>query len=356
MSLANIGISVVLNLIKSFPVHKLLTAFQKLRGTTTQTDAANFFNELARIFNTETVNNTISLPLAEGSGSIRLTDTNNGLHLMTWDIQVSGVRQFKKIPLRPESGKFFTIIASLSPKHFQIRKREGTLLPDIIFMSADYPLIYTLLPGHKIKALIINISAEWIFREFRDADPDILFQAHDLFYEKKPLLYTEEASFTMHHNLEDMQELMSKGRGDPFYARTKTLSILHDIFRRLQSVPAGDKKDNNEQLQTKMLAVEKILDEYLDKNLPPIKAIAKQVALSESTLKRNFKKVYGISIYEFYLKKKMQLARHLLDQQPISVKEVAYMLGYEKTSNFITMFKKFYDFSPGALRRKLSLE
>jgi AraC-like DNA-binding protein len=149
---------------------------------------------------------------------------------------------------------------------------------------------------------------------------------------------------------------MSKGRGDPFYARTKTLSILHDIFRRLQTAQVGDKKETNMQLHAKMLAVEKILDEYLDKNLPSIKAIAKQVALSESTLKRNFKKVYGISIYEFYLKKKMQLARHLLDQQPISVKEVAYMLGYEKTSNFITMFKKYYDFSPGTLRKKLTLE
>lgn len=337
-------------------MHKLLTAFQKLRGTTTQPDAAIFFNDLARIFNTEPVNNTISLPTNEGSGVIKLTDTNNGLHVLSWDIQVNGVRQVKKLPLRPASGRFFTIIASLSSKHLQIRKKEGTVLPDMIFMAGEHSLFYTFLPGHKIKALIINVSAEWVFREFRDADPDLLFQAHDLFYDKKPLLFTEEASFTMHHSLEDMQVLMSKDRGDPFYARTKTLSILHDIFRRLQTTQATDKKESNIQLHAKMLAVEKILDEYLDKNLPPIKAIAKQVALSESTLKRNFKKVYGISIYEFYLRKKMQLARQLLDQQPISVKEVAYMLGYEKTSNFITMFKKYYDFSPGALRKKLSLE
>lgn len=336
-------------------MHKLLTAFQKLRGATAQSDTTNFVNELALIFNAEPGHNIISLPPDEGSGTIRLMDSNNGLHLITWDIQVSAIKQFKKFPVRPQSGKFFTIIASLTPKHFQIRKREGVVLPDVLFMTAEYPLMYTFLPGHKIKVMIINISAEWIFREFRDADPDILFQAHDLFYEKKPLLYTEEASFTMHHNLEDMHELINSGRGDAFFAKTKTLSLLHDIFRRLQDVPTGDKKENIERLQAKMLTVEKILDEYLDKNLPSIATIAKQVALSESTLKRNFKKVYGISIYEFYLKKKMQLARQLLDQQPISVKEVAYMLGYEKTSNFITMFKKFYDFSPGALRKRLSM-
>lgn len=337
-------------------MHKLLTAFQKLRGASTHHNAAIFFKELARIFNTDPVNNTISLPVNEGSGIIKLTDTNNGLHVMAWDIQVNGARQFKKLPLHPASGKFFTIIASLSPKHFQVRKKEGTVLPDMIFMAGEHPLFYTFLPGHRIKALVINISAEWVFREFRDADPDLLFQAHDLFYDKKPLLFTEEASITMHHSLGDMQDLMSRDRADSFYARTKTLSILHDIFRRLQTTQSQDKKESNIQLHAKMLAVEKILDEYLDKNLPSLKEIAKQVALSESTLKRNFKKVYDVSVYEFYLRKKMQLARHLLDQQPISVKEVAYMLGYEKTSNFITMFKKYYDFSPGALRKKFSLD
>jgi AraC-like DNA-binding protein len=327
-----------------------------LRGTIPHSEALIYFKELAHIFNTEPVNNTISLPGNEGSGLIKLIDSNSGLHVTTWNIQVNGIKQFKKLPLRPASGKFFTIIASLSPKCFQIRKKEGTVLPDMIFMAAEYPLIYTFLPGHGIKALIINIAADWVFREFRDADPDLLFQAHDLFYDKKPLLFTEEASFTMHHNLEDMQELMSTDRGDPFYARAKTLSLLHDIFRRLQAIQPDDKKESTVQLHTKMLAVEKILDEYLDKNLPPIKTIAQQVSLSESTLKRNFKKVYGISIYEFYLKKKMQLARQLLDQQPISVKELAYMLGYEKTSNFITMFKKHYDFSPGMLRKKPPLD
>jgi AraC-like DNA-binding protein len=34
------------------------------------------------------------------------------------------------------------------------------------------------------------------------------------------------------------------------------------------------------------------------------------------------------------------------------MKEVAHMLGYQKTSNFIKNFKKYYDTSPGALKKK----
>ena len=107
------------------------------------------------------------------------------------------------------------------------------------------------------------------------------------------------------------------------------------------------------QMHSKVLSVEKMLDVHLEKNLPSIGSIAKNLALSESTLKRNFKKVFGTSIYHFYLQKKMKQATQLLSQQNASIKEIAFRLGYEKSSNFIRMFKKHYSFSPGSFRKKL---
>ena len=61
--------------------------------------------------------------------------------------------------------------------------------------------------------------------------------------------------------------------------------------------------------------------------------------------------MYGTSIYSFYLKKKMRQAEQLLTGNDVSVKQVAYMLGYEKPSNFIRIFKKHYAFSPGSFRK-----
>ena len=115
----------------------------------------------------------------------------------------------------------------------------------------------------------------------------------------------------------------------------------------------NETSENNVQVHAKMLTVEKMLDDHLDKSLPSIRTIAKDMALSESTLKRNFKQVFGTSIYNFYLQKKMQQARELLAENNVSVKEIAYKLGYEKPSNFIRIFKKHYSFSPGSFRKKL---
>jgi len=54
--------------------------------------------------------------------------------------------------------------------------------------------------------------------------------------------------------------------------------------------------------------------------------------------------------YEYYLEKKMELAKWLLQEKKVSVSETAYMLGYEKVSAFITIFKKYHHILPGRLK------
>ena len=80
--------------------------------------------------------------------------------------------------------------------------------------------------------------------------------------------------------------------------------------------------------------------------------IAKTVALSESTLKRYFKLIYGKSIYEYYLNRKMEMSRTLMLQKPYSVNEIAELMGYEKVSHFIEIFKRHHGYSPGSIKKK----
>ena len=104
-------------------------------------------------------------------------------------------------------------------------------------------------------------------------------------------------------------------------------------------------------LQTQTIQqVEQRLVQSLEDMLPSQKQLAKEFALSESTLKRHFKAIYGTTIYDYYLEKKMALARWLLQERKISVSETAYRLGYEKVSAFINTFKKYQKVLPGSLK------
>jgi AraC-like DNA-binding protein len=93
----------------------------------------------------------------------------------------------------------------------------------------------------------------------------------------------------------------------------------------------------------------------LQKSPPRMSIIAKTVALSESTLKRYFKLIFGKSVYEYYLSRKMELAIALLSQKPYSVNEIAEVMGYEKVSHFIEIFKRHHGCSPGSMKKKQAL-
>jgi AraC-like DNA-binding protein len=49
----------------------------------------------------------------------------------------------------------------------------------------------------------------------------------------------------------------------------------------------------------------------------------------------------------------MELAKTLLLQQPCSVNEMAELMGYEKVSHFIEIFKKHHGCSPGSVKKQV---
>ena len=86
--------------------------------------------------------------------------------------------------------------------------------------------------------------------------------------------------------------------------------------------------------------VEAILTNDVTVVPPTIKELAREVAMSESKLKKIFKAVYGLPPYEYFQKKRMQKARIMLLTGNYSIKDVGYTLGYANLSNFTLAFKK----------------
>jgi AraC-like DNA-binding protein len=58
--------------------------------------------------------------------------------------------------------------------------------------------------------------------------------------------------------------------------------------------------------------------------------------------------LYGKSIYGYYLEKKMEVAKKILVENRITVKEIAEILGYRQVSAFIESFTKHHGYSPGS--------
>lgn len=80
-----------------------------------------------------------------------------------------------------------------------------------------------------------------------------------------------------------------------------------------------------------------------------ISQIAEQCFLSETKLKRGFKRCFGCTVYEYIVEKRMETAFSLLQSKKHKVKDVAWMVGYSNASHFIDTFKKRFGITPGEL-------
>jgi AraC-like DNA-binding protein len=82
-----------------------------------------------------------------------------------------------------------------------------------------------------------------------------------------------------------------------------------------------------------------------------IRELAERVRLSESKLKYTFKEMYGMGIYAYLSRARMEKAKELLEESDKSIKEIAMLTGYKRITSFIKVFRKIYDKSPAAWRR-----
>jgi AraC-like DNA-binding protein len=316
------------------------------------TDPEQSFPKLASLLDSSAENDIITIPEKKGDGTIKKFQADYGLCVTSWNINLKHAFAIERAT-RVANEKMFSIFYVFTNDCFALSHHDKNgndeVLKDIVVSSGDSNLRFTISPAARVRVLELYILKSWMLNVYASNNLSA-YSYYTILMNKAPFLSTEKASLSAHHSLLSIYDHLNSGNPNPSYISTKTMSLLSDIFIGIEKRDDAAYK-NDLMMGEKIIELEKIMDDHLDKNLPSINAIAKQLALSESTLKRNFKQLCGANIYEYYLKKKMERARELLDENPMTVKEVAYRLGYDKVSNFITMFKKFHEYSPGYLKK-----
>jgi AraC-like DNA-binding protein len=85
---------------------------------------------------------------------------------------------------------------------------------------------------------------------------------------------------------------------------------------------------------------------------PSLAALARTVGLSESTLKRSFRQVYGTTPFGYLRARRMEAARTLLEKGEATVIEAAAFVGYSNPSNFAAAFRRQFGLNPKTFQLK----
>jgi AraC-like DNA-binding protein len=115
------------------------------------------------------------------------------------------------------------------------------------------------------------------------------------------------------------------------------------------------KNDNTSVINNKIEQAKIIMNENVFKEVNP-RELAVKLCISYSNFRKTFKEYTGFAPAKYLRLLKLHKAKQLLMESPHNVKEIAFMLGYESTEHFNTLFKKYFQLTPLNYRRSTTTQ
>ncbi len=144
-------------------------------------------------------------------------------------------------------------------------------------------------------------------------------------------------------------------RKPAYLQRTYTQLKLAELFVLfLEKAEGFDNKGALTQLRPddleRIRKVRNLLDNQPAKSYSLV-GLAHAVGTNEATLKKNFKAVYGTTVFGYLTARRMELAKALLQRKELKVAAVAHEVGYKYASHFTAAFRKHFGVLPNKLLR-----
>ena len=114
------------------------------------------------------------------------------------------------------------------------------------------------------------------------------------------------------------------------------------LFYLFQSLSKREKSVHQKLSETDIKSIYKVRDKIVSSLDKPnsIAALKQLAGMNELKMRKIFKQVFGMGIYEYYQHFRMKEAARLLRDEKLSVSEAGYQMGFENLSHFARMFEK----------------
>lgn len=157
--------------------------------------------------------------------------------------------------------------------------------------------------------------------------------------ESNPKSYDNTTQFT---------DYMRRYHSMPLWQKMELRGMTLTLFSRFIHHAAPRMWTRNERM-TKVLAH---VNHHIYENID-VEALADVACVTKPYLARLFKREFGLSPLQYINLKKMERAQLLLLTEELSVKEVAYKLGFSDISYFIRLFKRMTGATPQVYRQHI---
>jgi AraC-like DNA-binding protein len=221
--------------------------------------------------------------------------------------------------------------------------------PSPILSSTEREQELTFPKETPIKRIGLFFSAEFLRHHLRKEILGDLFRYTD----SNPAFFGKEPTpFEYRSLLEDIYSVDGRSVLSHLILHNRVLLLaekfLHSFLTKASfSLPDGKAwiKGKEKDLDALKTIVQILSDNQLNK-FPSIETLSKTAMMSSTKLKTRFKQIYGMKLYEFYNRNRLEQAREMLRTGDFSVKQVGINIGFSNLSNFAKAFKKEFGVLP----------
>jgi AraC-like DNA-binding protein len=200
-------------------------------------------------------------------------------------------------------------------------------------------------PDLQINVLLIHFKESWehhIFKDEQAKNKLSTYIAHSNANIRKEFLSAEQ-------NQLFKQILKGPGNnavGTLFY-QSKVFALLESFFLEILN---NDEKDQSFYASSNDVAMIQHAEAYIISHLSEpfvgVDELARMSCMSRTKFINLFQKIYNISSYDYYQKKRLSKAYNLLVEGDKSLQEIANFIGYSGVQNFSTAFEKEFGMAP----------
>lgn len=136
--------------------------------------------------------------------------------------------------------------------------------------------------------------------------------------------------------------------------KLENFEIIQSFFKRNKEKSQESFDQNNISFypEKDTIRMVNLLHSYLYKPFPGLEFIANELGMSKNSLSAKFKEDKGISVFQYFRSKQLQIAKQKLESEPVLVKTVANLFGYQSVSKFGAAFKNEFGFLPNEIKNQ----
>ncbi len=320
----------------------------------THTDYAKLMCDMSQKMHVKVKDDTLVIPADIANGYFKYIPLSNGLQCMLSNFTLN-----QDIYLQRKS----------SEKEFYILRFDEVSISDTLMVKIDndyiweekqnrasvfltsslYDFAYQAAKDTSLKSINILITRKWL-EQYLD------IKSVDKVLEKYLQLKTGTYNFApfdidyrtlFNEVMEDQDTIMKRS-----IIENRIMMLVEKFLSHLYQ-KVGQLSDDKIKIfpdeVKRLMKVESYLVKDFSTPPPPISFLSRMAAMSTTTLKNKFKKLYGKNVYEYFQKSRMNRAKVLLLSRKYSIKEIGSQLGYSNLSNFATAFKKEFNKLPSKL-------